>query len=114
MADRDRQRPASVHTVRLGSWFNLAAQPHTEALVAAVPTLVGTDPERIRLRGEVPSPTSPPAGCVFHPRCHRRLTDGSCETIEPALREIGPGKFLRCHLPVEQLARLEQTEVAQG
>jgi peptide/nickel transport system ATP-binding protein len=86
--------------------------PYTEALLSAVPTLDGTGPERIRLRGEVPSPTSPPTGCVFHPRCHRRLTDGSCETVEPALREIGPGKLLRCHLPVEQLAPLEQAEAA--
>jgi peptide/nickel transport system ATP-binding protein len=84
--------------------------PYTEALLSAVPTLEAPGPERIRLSGDLPSPSSPPSGCVFHTRCHRKLTDGTCETIEPALREIEPGKFLRCHLPVDQLARLETSE----
>jgi peptide/nickel transport system ATP-binding protein len=76
--------------------------PYTEALLSAVPTIEATGPERIRLEGEIPSPANPPPGCVFHTRCSRRLSDGTCETIVPAFREIQPGKFVRCHLPVEQ------------
>jgi peptide/nickel transport system ATP-binding protein len=79
--------------------------PYTEALLSAVPTLEGEAPDRIRLEGDIPSPSSPPSGCVFHTRCHRRLADGTCDTVEPELREVEPGKFVRCHLPVEQLAR---------
>ncbi|HET9071610.1 MAG TPA: ABC transporter ATP-binding protein, partial [Acidimicrobiales bacterium] len=88
--------------------------PYTEALLSAVPTLDGTGRERIRLEGEIPSPANPPSGCVFHTRCPRRLSDGTCETVEPPLREVTPGKVLRCHLPLEALGRLEDAPAAAG
>jgi peptide/nickel transport system ATP-binding protein len=81
--------------------------PYTEALLSAVPSLDEVGHERIRLNGEIPSPANPPSGCVFQTRCHRRLSDGTCEKVEPPLREIQPGKFVRCHLPIEQLARVD-------
>jgi peptide/nickel transport system ATP-binding protein len=88
--------------------------PYTEALLSAVPTSGGIGSERIRLHGDAPSPSSPPPGCVFHTRCHRRLSDGTCETVEPTLREIEPGRFIRCHLPVEQLGQLEPTRATRS
>jgi peptide/nickel transport system ATP-binding protein len=88
--------------------------PYTEALLSAVPTLDGPGRERIRLEGEIPSPANPPSGCVFHTRCPRRLSDGTCETVEPPLREVTPGKVLRCHLPLEALGRLEDAPAAAG
>ena len=87
--------------------------PYTEALLSAVPTLIGTTPQRIRLEGETPSPANPPSGCVFHTRCHRRIVDGTCATVEPLLREIEPGRLIRCHLPAEQMARTDPEAAEQ-
>jgi peptide/nickel transport system ATP-binding protein len=80
--------------------------PYTEALLSAVPTLDGGGRARIRLEGEIPSATSPPAGCVFHTRCHRALGE-VCRTVEPPLVEAEPGHRLRCHIPLEELRRLQ-------
>jgi dipeptide transport system ATP-binding protein len=50
--------------------FKSPQHPYTKALLSATPT---PDPtrkrERIVLKGELPSPLTPPAGCTFHPRC---------------------------------------------
>lgn len=50
--------------------FGAPRHPYTQALLSATPV---ADPDavkqRIVLKGEVPSPFDPPAGCVFHPRC---------------------------------------------
>ena len=44
--------------------------PYTQALLSAVPQLESDSKrEIIRLEGDLPSPSSPPAGCHFHPRC---------------------------------------------
>ncbi len=82
--------------------------PYTEALLSAVPTAEGTERDRIRLQGEIPSAAEPPTGCVFHTRCPRYL--GSiCEEQEPPLEEIESGHFMRCHIPVDELRELQKT-----
>jgi peptide/nickel transport system ATP-binding protein len=80
--------------------------PYTEALLSAVPTVDGEPPARIRLDGEIPSPANPPSGCVFHTRCPRRI-EGLCEVTEPPLLEVEPGHFMKCHIPLEELRRLQ-------
>ncbi len=82
--------------------------PYTEALLSAVPSLDGQRKERIKLAGEIPSAASPPSGCVFHTRCPRRLSTGVCETVEPPLAEVEPGHLMSCHIPVEELRRLQE------
>jgi peptide/nickel transport system ATP-binding protein len=84
--------------------------PYTEALLSAVPSLDGTRSERIILKGEIPSPAHPPSGCVFHTRCPRRLVSGICESTEPPLAEAEPGHFMRCHIPADDLRRLQNVE----
>jgi peptide/nickel transport system ATP-binding protein len=90
--------------------FNAPHHPYTEALLSAVPTLENTGKERIRLEGEIPSAANPPSGCVFHTRCPRYL--GSiCETTEPPLAQSEPGHAIKCHIPIDELRRLQGKEV---
>jgi peptide/nickel transport system ATP-binding protein len=86
--------------------FSGPHHPYTEALLSAVPTIDGGGRERIRLEGDIPSAADPPAGCVFHTRCHRAL-GAVCETQEPPLVEVEEGHLMRCHIPVEELRRLQ-------
>jgi len=71
--------------------------PYSKALISAVPV---PDPEieatreRIILKGDVPSPINPPAGCHFHTRCPFAIDD--CKKIVPALAQIKPRHFAAC------------------
>ena len=89
--------------------FNPPHHPYTEALLSAVPTLGGEEKERIRLEGEIPSAAEPPSGCVFHTRCPRFLGD-ICVNEEPPLEEVESGHFMRCHIPIDELRRLQSAE----
>ncbi len=80
--------------------------PYTEALLSAVPTLEGEARTRIRLEGEIPSAANPPSGCVFHTRCPRFLGE-ICVQEEPPLAEVERGHLMRCHIPVDELRRLQ-------
>jgi peptide/nickel transport system ATP-binding protein len=85
--------------------------PYTEALLSAVPTIDGGGRDRIRLEGDVPSAASPPSGCVFHTRCPRKL-GAICEETEPPLVEVEEGHWMRCHIPIDELRRLQGKETA--
>ncbi|QPC43657.1 ABC transporter ATP-binding protein [Kaustia mangrovi] len=86
-----------VEIAECATLFERPEHPYTRALLAAVPV---PDPEVERARpagivtGEIPSPMSPPSGCVFHPRCP--LADESCRRAEPALRDLGGGHCVAC------------------
>jgi peptide/nickel transport system ATP-binding protein len=90
--------------------FSGPHHPYTEALLSAVPTLGEAERERIRLDGEIPSAADPPSGCVFHTRCHRKIGE-ICETTEPPLAEAEAGHAIRCHIPLDELRRLQKPEV---
>ena len=90
--------------------FSRPRHPYTAALMRAVPV---ADPRIASadaiLGGEVPSPANPPTGCYFHPRC--RFAEARCRAEAPALREIAPGQFARCHL-AEQLTLDQPTSAS--
>ncbi len=90
--------------------FSGPHHPYTEALLSAVPTLEAPARERIRLEGEIPSAAKPPSGCVFHTRCPRKI-GAICETTEPPLAEAEAGHAIRCHIPLDELERLQGAEV---
>jgi oligopeptide/dipeptide ABC transporter ATP-binding protein len=86
--------------MEIASRANLFASPHhpyTRALLQAVPI---ADPVRARARtttplsGEIPSPLSPPSGCVFRTRCP--LAVARCAAEVPSLRRVGDSD-VACH-----------------
>jgi len=92
--------------------FEAPQHPYTEALFSALhPVDPDEERDRVQLTGEPPSPIDPPAGCSFHPRCHRQEEVGSrCLNEVPALtdREYPGGtREMACHL-------YEQTEAVEG
>jgi oligopeptide/dipeptide ABC transporter ATP-binding protein len=80
--------------------LNHPLHPYTEALLSAIPP---ADPDirtnRIQLQGEVPNPSNPPSGCIFHPRC--KYAKDICKQQIPPLEEPEPGHFVSCHFATE-------------
>jgi len=94
--------------MELAPWdeiYSAPRHPYTQALIQAIPP---ADPRRARsnrpkpLGGEIPSPVTPPSGCVFRTRCPYAIERCSLET--PVLRQIG-ASLVACHL-AEQIQAL--------
>ncbi len=86
------------HLVELASTQELYTHPlhpYTMALLSAVPEV---DPhfkkEKIKLKGDIPSPLNPPSGCVFHNRCPYATT--FCGDAVPTMQEASAGHFVAC------------------
>ncbi|WP_047151413.1 ABC transporter ATP-binding protein [Aneurinibacillus tyrosinisolvens] len=79
------------------SLYDKPMHPYTQALLSAVPVAnPKAKRERIILEGDVPSPSNPPTGCTFHPRCSACMD--ICRTERPVLRNLGDGNMVACHL----------------
>ncbi|WP_375390183.1 ABC transporter ATP-binding protein [uncultured Amnibacterium sp.] len=101
------------------SLYEHPMHPYTHALLSAVPI---PDPatearrEKILLTGDLPSPSSPPSGCVFHTRCPKfknELSDTErerCRTLEPVLEEKRPGQSVYCHFPQARTDLIDGTD----
>ncbi len=76
--------------------------PYTKALLSARHTF---DPSskrnRIILKGDVPSPINPPAGCAFHPRCQEKGEHVGCGVDDPRKMNLGGNHWIMC-LPFKE------------
>jgi dipeptide transport system ATP-binding protein len=71
--------------------FSRPLHPYTRALLTSTP---GMGRKFIVVKGELPSPLDPPAGCVFSTRCPH-VTD-FCRAERPAPRPL-EGRMVACH-----------------
>ena len=69
---------AEAHTL-----FGSPRMPYTKMLLGAVPDLAMSGRQRIPVKGEIPNPINPPAGCAFNPRCP--LAFDRCRRETPVL-----------------------------
>ena len=76
--------------------FREPAHPYTRALLAEVGRVEARKRAFAPVRGEIPSPLAPPAGCHFHPRCPHAMP--RCRESAPALAQIAPGRSSACWL----------------
>ncbi len=95
-----------VAVMYLGSIVELAPRqvlydhpmhPYTRGLLSAIPI---PDVHRVRQdeipEGEIPDIYHLPEGCKYHNRCS--LAGDICHTQRPALRSVGPGHMVACHM----------------
>ena len=89
--------------VEVGPSVDITRSPrhhYTRALLDAVPIADPDLPVDDRLlKGEIPSPLTPPSGCRFRGRCPR--AEARCAEEQPPLLELSPNRFVACHFPLD-------------
>ncbi|MFI6497845.1 ABC transporter ATP-binding protein [Nonomuraea typhae] len=92
-----------VETGDVYELFERPAHPYTRALLDAVPDLERPAGELRAIPGQPPSPSSPPPGCAFAPRCDR--VTALCTRTRPELTLLdgGSGRAAACHHTEELL-----------
>ena len=76
------------------SIFRTPRHPYTRSLLDAIPDLDQGGRPRTPVRGELPNPIAPPAGCAFHPRCP--LASERCRVEKPLHMMVGDVE-VACH-----------------
>lgn len=78
-------------------FYKKSYHPYSNALLSAIPkTNPSVKKERIILSGDVPSPSNPPTGCAFHPRCPHAMD--ICREVNPQFTEMEDVRVVACHL----------------
>ena len=81
------------HMVEIASTkklFSNPRHPYTRSLIETAPQIFRKDKKKIILKGDIPSPISPPSGCVFRTRCPNPSHDCKHGNIEMGLIEVSP------------------------
>jgi oligopeptide/dipeptide ABC transporter ATP-binding protein len=78
-----------------GNTFAAPLHPYTSVLIDSLPSF-DEEPRLVKIAGAAHSPTSPPPGCVFHPRCPKRFEP--CDKVVPVLAENRPKQEVACLL----------------
>lgn len=87
--------------------FENPRHPYTRALLSAVPVPeAGRRPNRMRLTGDIPSPTATPKGCAFHTRCPI-AEKGLCDTVQPPLVRLEGERSALCHFATDAARQAE-------
>lgn len=74
--------------------------PYTQSLLASVPTIENRDRPFEMIAGELPSPSHPPSGCHFHPRCPHAMA--VCKISYPPDYQPIPAVKVKCYLYEER------------
>jgi len=84
----------------VGPLFEEPLHPYTQGLLASLPRPDRQRQKRLStIRGMVPSILEMPTGCKYCTRCDKVFD--RCYAEEPALRDMGGGHLVRCHLMEE-------------
>ncbi|WP_019853063.1 ABC transporter ATP-binding protein [Actinopolyspora mortivallis] len=84
------------------SLYARPAHPYTEGLMASIPRLDQKGEQLASIKGLPPNLAAIPAGCPFHPRCHRAQQE--CREKLPELHELGAGRRSACHFAEELIS----------
>jgi oligopeptide transport system ATP-binding protein len=79
--------------------YKTPLHPYTVSLLSAVPIpdpKIERNRKRIVLKGDVPSPITPPPGCPFHTRCQMAIKE--CSLVAPQLRKVANNHWVACDL----------------
>lgn len=89
---------------RINEVMSSPRHPYTQALLSSVPQ-IEPNPDRhiIALKGDLPSPVTPPTGCHFHPRCPSAMP--ICRVTYPPVSAFSATHTTHCFLyPHEQVS----------
>ena len=90
--------------------FKAANHPYTQALIKELPRLYTEQHQFDPIKGELPSPSDPPAGCPFHPRCPRVMQ--RCRAELPPLKAVAPDRDATGHAGFPHLSACHLNDAA--
>ncbi|MFH0847255.1 MAG: ABC transporter ATP-binding protein [Chloroflexota bacterium] len=76
--------------------LNEPRHPYTRGLIGCRPDVSLGKRRLTSIPGSIPSLIDPPPGCIFHPRCERKLP--VCSELRPEATIISEGHTVVCHL----------------